>query len=238
MRSPGLSHEARRHHCHRLFLSSVACEMAAPDRPANTSAVKAAALSEPMGPGAEAHEVPTLAVGWWWLDGMEASSQAPRRAQAKTVAVMKGLATSPLVARSMTGHPGPALSAAGCLRGAAVSASRRRAATSRMQGGVVGGRLAVKCNAAAQRGQASSRSPVSHPLPTGVANCRGSRAEMADRFTFVVAIRGPKAEGSVWGRSPRPQADRRGQVGPGRRSTAQSPNASSGRGGDTCPRLE
>lgn len=102
--------------------------------------------------------------------------------------------------------PGPALSAAGCLRRAAVSASRRRAATLRSQGGGVGGRSAAERSEVAQRGQAFSRSPVSHTLPTGLTNCRGSRAEMADRFTVVAAIADPKGSGSAWGRSPRPQS--------------------------------
>lgn len=51
---------------------------------------------------------------------------------------------------------------------------------------------------------------------------------MADRFTVVAAIRGPKAEGSTWGQRPRPQS----RLGSGKRvksgaALTVSPNASS-----------
>ena len=218
MRYPGLSHEARRHCCHRLFLSSSPAKWLPKTAPKSSSAVKAAVRQEP---GAEAHEV-TARAGAAGAGLRQARRHSDEHGQSG--GGIRGLATSPLVAR---GHPGPVLSAAGCLHGAAVQASRRRAATLRQQGGGVGGRSAAKFNEAAQRGQASSRSPATRTWPTRSRRCRGSRVEMADRFTVVVAIRGPQAEGSTWGQRPRPKPSGLGKRVKSGAALTVSPNASS-----------
>lgn len=199
MRFPGLSHGPVWHRCHRLFLSSVACEMAAPDRQANTSAVKAAVRQEP---GAEAHEVPTPR-GWaggGWPGWRQARRDSGGHRQSG--GGVEGLATSPLVARSVTGHLAlcglPQAVCAGRLLGKPQVRSHFAHARWRSWEPLTA--------TAVQRGQAFSRSPAKRTWPTRSLRCRGSRAEMADRFTVVAAIAGPKGSGSAWGHRPRPQS--------------------------------
>lgn len=69
MRYPGLLHAARWHCCHRLFLSSVACEIAVQERPQGASAVKAAVRRNGCRSARSARE------GLGHVDGIETSSQ-------------------------------------------------------------------------------------------------------------------------------------------------------------------
>lgn len=185
------------------------------------------ALSKPQSVGTGCRSARSARQGLIRRGGIEASSQEQRRHR-QSGGGCQGLATSPLVAN---GHRPRAVCRRLSARGGCSGKPQARShlAQSRWRSW---GPLGSERSAVAQRGQASSRSPVSRTLPTGSAHCRGephrNRRQLEERRRSDSR---PQASAVLCGgRSPAPPSRRRGQVGQVWQRADRSPTASSGCG--------